>query len=69
MSPHDLLQSFDDLAPEPDDFRSEVLCGLGAWPKTLPCKFFYDERGSRLFDEICELPEYYPTRTEIALLN
>jgi dimethylhistidine N-methyltransferase len=69
MSPHDLLQSFDDLAPEPDDFRSEVLGGLGARPKTLPCKFFYDERGSRLFDEICELPEYYPTRTEIALLN
>lgn len=68
MSPHDLLQSFDDLAPEPDDFRAEVLGGLSERPKVLPCKFFYDAKGSQLFDEICELPEYYPTRTEIALL-
>lgn len=69
MSPHDLLQSFDDLAPEPDDFRSEIVGGLSGRPKTLPCKYFYDAKGSQLFDEICELPEYYPTRTEIALLN
>lgn len=69
MSPHDLLQSFDDLAPEPDDFLAEVKRGLSQQPKTLPCKFFYDERGSALFDAICELPEYYPTRTEIALLE
>ena len=69
MSPHDLLQSFDDLAPEPDDFLAEVIDGLSDRPKTLPCKFFYDERGSQLFDAICELPEYYPTRTEIALLK
>ena len=69
MSPHDLLQSFEDLAPEPDDFLSEVVKGLSERPKTLHCKFFYDERGSALFDAICELPEYYPTRTEIALLN
>jgi len=69
MSPHDLLQSFDDLAPEADDFLTEVVKGLSQRPKTLPCKFFYDERGSALFDAICELPEYYPTRTEIALLE
>ena len=69
MSPHDLLQSFDDLAPEPDDFRSEVFDGLSERPKVLPCKYFYDAKGSQLFDEICELKEYYPTRTEIALLN
>ena len=69
MSPLDLLQSFDDLAPEPDDFLSEVVGGLKGQPKSLPCKFFYDERGSALFDAICELPEYYPTRTEIALLE
>lgn len=69
MSPDDLLQSFDDLAPESDDFLSEVMKGLRAQPKTLPCKFFYDETGSKLFDQICELPEYYPTRTEIALLE
>ena len=38
-------------------------------PKSLPCKYFYDERGSDLFQQICELPEYYPTRTETALLK
>ena len=37
-------------------------------PKALPCKYFYDERGSQLFDRICELAEYYPTRTELAIL-
>lgn len=69
MSSHALLESFDDLEPETDDFLSEVLNGLRATPKTLPCKFFYDEKGSKLFDRICELPEYYPTRTETALLE
>ena len=43
--------------------------GLTAIPKALPPKYFYDEYGSRLFDAICELPEYYPTRTEFALLS
>ncbi|MDP6352226.1 MAG: L-histidine N(alpha)-methyltransferase [Alphaproteobacteria bacterium] len=47
-----------------DDVRS----GLLSEPRTLPPKYFYDERGSRLFDRICETPEYYPTRTEDALL-
>jgi len=69
MSSHALLESFDDLEPETGDFLSEVLTGLHATPKTLPCKFFYDEKGSKLFDRICELPEYYPTRTETALLE
>lgn len=58
-----------DLHPEPGDFLGEVLAGLGAEPRTLPCKYFYDERGSRLFDRICELEEYYPTRTEISILE
>ena len=58
-----------DLHPEPDDLRAEVLAGLRANPKTLPCKYFYDARGSRLFDQICELEEYYPTRTEIGILE
>jgi dimethylhistidine N-methyltransferase len=49
--------------------REDVLRGLGATPKTLPSKHLYDEEGSRLFEEICDLPEYYPTRTEIALLG
>lgn len=69
MSPHDLLESFRDLAPEPDDFLSDVVEGLSQQKKTLPCKYFYDERGSQLFDQICALPEYYPTRTETALLT
>lgn len=69
MSSQALLESFDDLEPETDDFMSEVLNGLRAAPKTLPCKFFYDEKGSKLFDQICDLPEYYPTRTETALLE
>ncbi len=61
--------AFHDLAPAPADFGAEVLAGLGAEPKTLPCKFFYDQRGSALFQEICRLPEYYPTRTEMALMG
>jgi len=58
-----------DLAPELEDFRTAVLEGLARPHKTLPCKFFYDEAGSALFDAICEQPEYYPTRTEIGILN
>ena len=48
--------------------RRDVTAGLTASPKTLPPKWFYDERGSRLFEEITRLPEYYPTRTERAML-
>jgi len=48
---------------------ADVRAGLHDTPKTLPPKHFYDERGSRLFDRICETPEYYPTRTERALLE
>ena len=62
------LQRLHDLEPTLDDFRESALQGLRSKPKTLPCKFFYDAEGSRLFDQICRLPEYYPTRTEIALL-
>ncbi|MFP4182046.1 MAG: L-histidine N(alpha)-methyltransferase [Thiohalospira sp.] len=46
-----------------------ALAGLRARPRGLSPKFFYDERGSRLFDAICEQPEYYPTRTEMAILE
>jgi dimethylhistidine N-methyltransferase len=46
-----------------------VLAGLGAAPKSVPAKYFYDRAGSALFDRICELPEYYPTRTEMGLLR
>jgi L-histidine N-alpha-methyltransferase len=49
--------------------RIDVLDGLTSKHKTLPPKWFYDARGSQLFEDICELPEYYPTRTERALLT
>jgi dimethylhistidine N-methyltransferase len=58
-----------DLSPKRDDFRSQVAAGLGQKRKTLPCKFFYDQRGSKLFDQICELPEYYLTRAELQILQ
>ncbi|MDP9101047.1 MAG: L-histidine N(alpha)-methyltransferase [Actinomycetota bacterium] len=48
--------------------RTDVLSGLTSSPKSLPPKWFYDERGSALFDEITRLPEYYPTRAERAIL-
>ena len=60
---------FHDFHPDLGDFRAEVLAGLTASPKRIPPKFFYDRRGSRLFEEICELPEYYLTRTETAILR
>jgi len=58
-----------DLEPVNADFLAEVVGGLSSSPRTLPCKFFYDERGADLFQEICELPEYYITRTETELLR
>jgi L-histidine Nalpha-methyltransferase len=51
-----------------DSLRTDVRAGLTATPKTLPPKYFYDERGSELFDEITRLEEYYPTRAERAIL-
>jgi dimethylhistidine N-methyltransferase len=53
----------------PDDFFTEAVSGLSRFQKTLPCKFLYDEEGSRLFNEICELDEYYPTRAENQILR
>jgi dimethylhistidine N-methyltransferase len=61
--------AFYDLAPGEDSFRDAVLGGLSAKPKSLPCKFFYDQRGSALFEAICEVPEYYLTRAEMAILE
>lgn len=52
-----------------EDFKQDVLRGLSADPKRIPPKYFYDSRGSELFEKICELPEYYPTRTEMAILR
>jgi L-histidine N-alpha-methyltransferase len=52
-----------------DELRADVRAGLTATPKTLPPKYFYDARGSELFDEITRLPEYYPTRAETSILE
>jgi len=52
-----------------DDFATEVLNGLSRRPRAIPCRFLYDARGSELFERITELEDYYPTRTEIGLLE
>jgi L-histidine Nalpha-methyltransferase len=51
------------------DFLTDVIAGLSKRARTLPCKYFYDERGSELFQKICELPEYYLTRAELQILG
>jgi dimethylhistidine N-methyltransferase len=56
-------------AQQREQFRQDVLDGLSRPQKELPCKYFYDRRGSQLFDEICELDEYYLTRTELAIMQ
>jgi L-histidine Nalpha-methyltransferase len=60
---------FHDLAPAEESFRDCVIEGMSRRRKAIPCRFLYDERGSELFEAICEQPEYYPTRTEIAILS
>ena len=52
-----------------DAFLREAIEGLSQSPKRLPSKYFYDARGSDLFEAICEQPEYYPTRTEVAIMR
>ena len=54
---------------ESSDFFADVIAGLSGSPRSIPCKYFYDERGAMLFQKICELPEYYITRTEIDILD
>lgn len=55
-------------AVEHGEFAREVIAGLSRPRKTLPCRFFYDARGSELFEAITRLPEYYPTRVETGIL-
>jgi dimethylhistidine N-methyltransferase len=57
------------LSPEISGFEADVLEGLGTIPKSVPAKYFYDAEGSRLFECITELPEYYPTRCEMKMLQ
>ena len=68
MTPESAPFELHDTSPPTEDFREAVLSGLALPRKAVPAKFFYDARGSELFDAICETPEYYPTRTEAAIL-
>ena len=63
------VMRFTDLRPTPGDIAGDALAGLSSTPRTLPSKYFYDAAGSRLFEAITHLPEYYPTRVETALLG
>lgn len=58
-----------DLHPPEEAIRDLVVKGLSVTPKTLPCRLLYDQRGSELFELICEQAEYYPTRTELSILS
>ena len=68
ISQHGRVALFD-FEPTAADVSNEVLNGLLQAPKSLPCKLLYDERGSQIFEEICTLDEYYPTRTEVGILT
>jgi len=63
------LIHFHDFHPALGDFKADILAGLKAEQKHIAPKYFYDTQGSMLFDRICQLPEYYLTRTEIGLLK
>jgi dimethylhistidine N-methyltransferase len=67
--PAEGMVRFYNFLPEGDSFLDDVLTGLARPQKTLPPKYFYDVRGCELFEQICELPEYYPTRTELAIMR
>ena len=71
MTAHPLtaLQPASAAPPATSDLLSDVIAGLSSDPRALPSKYFYDERGAALFQKICELPEYYVTRTEIDILS
>ncbi|MGD8575002.1 MAG: L-histidine N(alpha)-methyltransferase, partial [Gammaproteobacteria bacterium] len=58
-----------DYHPSRADLKSDILGGLRQPRKWISSMYFYDERGSQLFDRICEQPEYYPTRTELAIME
>lgn len=61
--------TFYDLLPHTDNLEDEVLAGLKSEPKMISPKFFYDAKGSKLFDQITQLPEYYLTRTEMSIFR
>ena len=69
LAPSKPRTSFHDYARRQESFAEAVRKGLSGSPKSIPARFLYDAAGSALFDRICELPEYYPTRTEMQILR
>ena len=69
MSHADKSVSVLDFEPATGTFLEDVVAGLGAEQKRLPCKYLYDQRGSELFEQICQLQEYYLTRCETAIME
>ena len=69
MTPRHLHLEAGTAKPATSAFSAEMHACLATKPRTISPKWFYDERGSQLFDAICELPEYYPTRTELSILT
>lgn len=69
MNPPNRSPALLQRSAESSAFLAETLAGLSKSPKELLCKFFYDDRGAKLFQKICELPEYYITRTELGILR
>jgi dimethylhistidine N-methyltransferase len=67
ISPMSFSQYFD-LLPSQIAFLDDVVAGLNSNPKQIAPKYFYDKRGCSLFEDICNLPEYYPTRTELSIM-
>jgi len=63
------LHFYADYEPPTDDFLADTIAGLSQAQKSISPKYFYDKKGSALFDEICRTPEYYITRTELELLD
>ena len=68
-SPSQVRLQLRDHHPAPEPFVADVLKGLRDSPKRISPMYFYDALGSELFDRICELKEYYPTRTELRILE
>lgn len=69
MNVHMTALAHELLDPKDCPFAKDVIAGLAQQPKRLPPKYFYDETGSKLFEQITRLPEYYPTRTELRILR
>lgn len=68
-TPCERIMNWLTLEPQLDEFCSDVLTGLSSQRKAIPSKYLYDQRGSELFDRICEVDEYYVTRTETAIMR